>query len=137
MPRETGTVILLIDNSARVKVVPSGACSSCEAKTLCMGGDRGERVIEARNEIGAGVGDTVVVTIKSSHAVIAMLALFGLPIVLGFAGTLAGIQFNNNAVSAALGVGGVAIGLGAAKVVDRCWVAKKRIMPYIAEVRRG
>ncbi len=136
MRRETGTVIEVDGPGARVKVVPSGACSSCEAKTLCMGGDRGEKVIEARNEIGAGVGDTVVVTIKSSHAVIAMLALFGLPIVLGFAGTLVGIQFNNNTVSAVLGLGGVAVGLGAAKVVDRYWAGRKRIMPDITEVRR-
>jgi len=67
MMEETGKVVELKPGGTAMVLCRKGsACGHCSAADRCeMGKDSGERLVEARNQAGAGIGDQVRISISS------------------------------------------------------------------------
>lgn len=79
---ESGQVVEVKGERAVVLMAPSNFCQSCG---LCVQREGGMS-LEARNKVGARVGDGVTVELEAKKVVTASLYLYVLPIVLMFIG---------------------------------------------------
>ena len=91
MLEEEGRVTSVDGNYAFVSAQPSSACEGCSQKGAChvLGGG-GEMVIKALNDIGATVGNRVVVAISSRTFFKASALIYLLPVAALIAGGLFG-----------------------------------------------
>jgi len=111
---ESGTVVEVREHSALVRLRRSSACSGCASAGQChAGGGDSEQLLEARNEVGAAVGDPVRVAVSAravinASARIYLLPVAGLLIGAGVAQVLAGTFFSAPAGANAAGFGGIA-----------------------------
>lgn len=111
---ESGTVIEVRERTALVRLKRSSACSECASAGLChAGGGEREQFLEARNEVGAAVGDAVRVAVSAravvnASAMIYLLPVVGLLIGAGVAQFLAGVLISGPAGGNAAGFGGIA-----------------------------
>jgi positive regulator of sigma E activity len=133
MLTETGKVISVQTRSARVALAEHAGCAGCAARKVCRLGSEGEREIEAGNEIGAQLGDTVVVVVGTSYALGAAVVLFGVPVLLGLAGVIMGSR-HDNVMAGVFGLGGIIVGLALAKIVDSVWDRTEKAQPKIVEI---
>ncbi len=72
-----------------IVVVDSSRCSACAGKSACMGmmgAGSGERLLEAANDAGARVGDTVEVEFRTPAALTVVSVTFLVPVILMGAG---------------------------------------------------
>lgn len=107
-----------------VKVRRTSACASAHNCGSCdhcsMMENAPEIVVVAQDEMGAGPGDAVTVETATAGVLSAALLLYLAPLVLFFAGYLAGMALGWSEGSAiALGGGGFALGLLGAYGLDR------------------
>jgi sigma-E factor negative regulatory protein RseC len=85
---EVGRVVSVNDDAAVVSMRASGACKKCG---LCMASSDGKEVLLlARNEAGAGSGDTVEIEISPGRVLVAAFALYMLPVILTILGFAVG-----------------------------------------------
>ena len=110
MATEQGIVIKTDSRSAWVKTVKSGNCAGCTARGSChtMGGDD-KMEVRAINEVGAKVGDRIVLSFKTSSLLKASFLLYVFPILLLIVGAAIGqemaprFDFNPSGLSAIMG----------------------------------
>ncbi len=116
----TGMVREVREGMAAVAVDGSG-CGTCSARGACFslsGKAPGERILVARNDAGAGVGDTVEVEFRLQASMTAICATFLVPVALMGAGYVTAMPRGTS--MAALGAGiGLAAGLALAWAVNR------------------
>lgn len=112
------------DGTAQVLHIRQSACSGDCHKCSGCGAVQQQMFLTARNPIGAQVGDIVVVETKSAPVLTAALMLYILPLMLFFAGCIAGQLLWQRAVL----TGGTAFVLGIilAIVYDRLVVRKQK-----------
>ena len=111
MATEQGIVVRLGTDSAWVKTTRTSACEACAAKSSCrtLGGGK-DMEVEAINEAGAKVGDTVTIGFKSSSLLKLSFFIYIFPILCMFVGALIGQEFadsfsyDGSAVSAVFGL---------------------------------
>ncbi len=91
MATEEGTVIRVHASAAWVKTIKTSACESCEAKSSChtLGGGN-EMEIEAVNEIGAKIGDHVVIGFETASLLKVSFLVYMLPIFFMILGAVIG-----------------------------------------------
>ena len=110
MATEQGIVIKTDSKAAWIKTVKSGNCAGCTARGSChtMGGDD-EMEVRAINEIGAKVGDRIVLSFKTSSLLKASFLLYVFPILLLIVGAVIGqemapiFDYNPSGFSAIMG----------------------------------
>jgi sigma-E factor negative regulatory protein RseC len=110
MATEQGIVIKTDSGAAWVKTVKSGNCAGCSARGSChtMGGDD-QMEVKAINEVGAKVGDRIILSIKTSSLLKASFLLYVFPILLLIVGATIGqniaprFDFNPSGLSAIMG----------------------------------
>lgn len=130
--REKGEVIETTQSSAKVLLQSCETCKTCSASYLCRpSGD--DRVIEAKNSIGAHSGDEVYVEISAKTGFLALFLLFGLPVILGLIGLLLGVQYSDTH-SLVFGVIGLTVGLIIAKVVNNMISKNQKFLPRVTEI---
>ena len=84
--KETGKVSRKIDPlTVEVEVKESSACAKCG---ICHFSKTGTLILDAKNEIGASVGDTVEVEVPEGSVVFSSLLIFIFPIIAFFIGYL-------------------------------------------------
>ncbi len=84
--RETGKVLRKIDpHLAEVEIRSSSACAKCG---LCHFDRSGIISMDAKNDIGASVGDDVEIEIPEGRVILSSLMIFILPIIAFFGGYL-------------------------------------------------
>lgn len=112
------------DGTAQVLHIRQSACSGDCHKCSGCGAVQQQMFLTARNPIGAQVGDIVVVETKSAPVLTAALMLYILPLMLFFAGCIAGQLLWQRAVL----TGGIAFVLGIilAIVYDRLVVRTQK-----------
>ena len=109
---------------ATVMILRQSACSGDCHKCAGCGAVEQKLLLEARNPIGAAVGDTVTVTAGSGPVLAAAAVLYLLPVLLFFGGWLAGLALWQKG-----GLGGLCgflLGLALAIAYDRCVAGKKK-----------
>lgn len=111
---ESGTVVEVRGPIAVVLLKRSSACSGCASAGQChAGGGGGVQLLEARNEVGAGEGDTVRVAVPARAVINASVRIYLLPVAglllgAGVAQVLAGTFVSASAGANAAGFGGIA-----------------------------
>src|SRR3990172_11035469 len=62
---EEGVVVEVFDGMAKVRAVRGSSCDGCASKSMCKPGDVGSNtVIEAKNMLGAHIGERVEVAMQ-------------------------------------------------------------------------
>lgn len=94
MATEQGIVVRLGVETAWIKTTRTSACETCAAKSSCrtLGGGK-EMEVEAINEAGAKIGDTVTVGFKSSSLLKLTFFIYIFPILCMVVGAVIGQQF--------------------------------------------
>lgn len=88
--RENGRIIRLLDNNlAEVEFEATSACAKCKG---CKVSEVGRMVLQATNQIGAKVGDPVLVEIPEAESIRATLLVFIFPVIGLVAGYFTGIR---------------------------------------------
>ncbi|MDO9110797.1 MAG: SoxR reducing system RseC family protein [Desulfatirhabdiaceae bacterium] len=92
MATEEGVVISVEGATARVKTRRGSACASCSARHACASpdGDGQDMEVDAINQIGAAIGDHVMVSIESAALLKATFLLYVFPVICMIAGAFAG-----------------------------------------------
>jgi len=84
--KETGKIIKIISNDlVEVELKGSAACAKCN---ICLFKSNGTATINAKNKIGAALGQYVEIEIPEGRVVLSAILVFILPIVSFFAGYL-------------------------------------------------
>lgn len=111
---ESGTVIEVRGPTALVRLKRTSACAGCASAGHCHAGrGESEQLLEARNEIGAAVGDAVRVAVSARAVINASARIYLLPVAglllgAGAAQLLAGACISAPAGANAAGFGGIA-----------------------------
>jgi sigma-E factor negative regulatory protein RseC len=110
--RNSGYVVSVAKDRAEVVLGAHLECKHCGACLAAVGNKR--RTLDAINEIGAGIGQRVIIELKPGHAVGAAFLIFVLPVFAALGGGLAGYH-----IGELLGLRGdlMGIGLGSAALV--------------------
>ena len=91
MATEHGIVTRIDSREAWVKTVKSGSCEGCSARGSCHSlSDSGEVEVNAINEVGAKVGDRIVLNFETSSLLKVTFLLYVFPILLLIIGAAIG-----------------------------------------------
>lgn len=97
MATERGVVIRLgtpDSGVAWVQTQRSSACKSCSSRHSCNPGEQGKDMeVEARNDIGARVGDEIVLNLDTGPLLKATFLLYVVPIICMIAGAVVGHRY--------------------------------------------
>jgi sigma-E factor negative regulatory protein RseC len=130
--KEKGSVVEIVNSTAKVSLNANEACKTCSASHFCRPSGNA-RVIEAENIIGARIGDQVYIKISAHAGFIASFVLFGIPIILGLIGLVFGSQFSDTH-SILYGTVGLCLGLLIAKIANNILRKKQSFLPKIIEI---
>jgi len=93
--KEIGCVVSVKDDAAVVAMPMSGACEKCG---MCMmSGDGREVMLLAKNDAGAGDGDTVEIEIAAGRVVASAFLIYMVPVIMTIIGFLVGNTFTGGA----------------------------------------
>lgn len=116
---ETGRVVRAGAGRVEVEIVPGDACRTCGAAGICNWTGQRRRLVSARNEAGAQVGDRVVVHTSESGRLRSGALVFGIPAAGMVAGVVAGTLAGRDLWAAAGAGVGLAVGVGILLLVER------------------
>jgi sigma-E factor negative regulatory protein RseC len=141
MATEQGIVIKADSRAAWVKTVKSGNCAGCTARGSChsMGGDN-EMEVRAINEVGAKVGDRIVLSFKTSSLLKASFLLYVFPILLLIIGAAIGqemaprFDFNPSGFSAIMGFAFFFVALPIIKTMADKLAKKNEYRPKVTKI---
>jgi sigma-E factor negative regulatory protein RseC len=89
MLEETATVVSTSGNKAKVAIVRSEACGSCQAKSICSAGSGNINVLEVLNPVEARPGEKVLIKLPSGDLLKATALVYLLPAAAMVAGAAA------------------------------------------------
>jgi positive regulator of sigma E activity len=117
--RETGKVISTKNDRAEVEVAAKGECEHCTAHGICNWNGTTVRKVLTVNKVGAGAGDMVELETVEGSGAKTNLLVFGIPVVLMFAGVLiGGLVLRKDMWSGILAGVGLVLGFGIVKIID-------------------
>ncbi|MGD8283818.1 MAG: SoxR reducing system RseC family protein [Desulfobacterales bacterium] len=141
MATEHGVVIKTDSTSAWVKTVKSGACKACSARGSCHSlSSSDEMEVKAINEVGANVGDQIVLSFETSSLLKATFLLYVFPILLLIIGAVIGEQIapsfriNPSALSAIIGFSFFFAAVLFIKVMANRMAKKNEYKPQIIKI---
>jgi positive regulator of sigma E activity len=130
--RETGKVVSTKNDRAEVEVAAKGECEHCSAYGFCNWTGTSVRKVLAVNKVGAAVGDGVELELGAGTGAQTTLLVFGVPVVLMFAGVLiGGLVLRKDMWSGILAGVGLALGFGIVKAIDVSVNRSGRRLPVI------
>jgi len=88
-----GTVLSVDGNKAKVKVLTSLECMSCQSRNHCPAETGGTRIITVINEYGAKVSDYVVFEADTGKVILSAILLWIVPLIAMIIGYIAGERF--------------------------------------------
>lgn len=143
MATEEGTIVRIAGAVAWVKTKKSTACESCASRKSCnvMGGGD-EMEVEADNEAGAAVGDTVIMKFDTSPLLKATFLLYVFPILCMLGGAVIGQETASrfglppSGFSAVVGFAFLAVSILFVRSKGNRMAQKKEYRPRIIRVKR-
>lgn len=89
---EEGIVVEVFDGMAKVRAVRGTSCGGCASKSMCKpsSGSDTNVVIEAKNELGASVGERVQVSMRPRTFLTASFIAYMVPLIGFFIGSFVG-----------------------------------------------
>jgi sigma-E factor negative regulatory protein RseC len=141
MVTEQGVVIKINAGAAWVKASKTGACEGCSARGSCHSSGGGEEMeVEVINEVGAKVGDRIVLSFETGSLLKATFLLYVFPILLLIIGAVIGqeaapyLDFNPSGSAAVTGFSFFFAGLMIIKVKANQLAKKKEYRPKIIKI---
>ncbi len=130
--RESGKVVSSKNDRAEVEVAAKGECEHCTAAGICNWTGTSVRKVLAVNKVGAGAGDFVELETVEGTGAKSNLLVFGIPVLLMFAGVLiGGLILRKDMWSGILAGVGLALGFGIVKAIDISVNRSGRSLPVI------
>jgi sigma-E factor negative regulatory protein RseC len=137
---EKGTVEKVLGNKALVKIGRSSACSTCESRSSChVEGDK-KIVIEVKNTLGAGEGETVELSMPTGSVLKASAAVYILPVLGLMLGAFLGKVFSGllalGFTASAIAGGAAGLGLSIAVLIyfDRSVRSRPEYHPQMKRI---
>jgi sigma-E factor negative regulatory protein RseC len=145
MIEEQGVIIETRNDIAFISTERGSECDSCGSKTLCKpGGDGPDKtmIVEARNPIGAVVGERVLFTVGAATVLRAGMMLYLVPLLSFIAGVVVGQVLgpkvlpgsNLDLVSAVLGFLFLALSFGGLRIYGKRASTDETYRPTIVRV---
>jgi positive regulator of sigma E activity/YHS domain-containing protein len=143
MSEETGVVAVINeDGSARVVTERKDACNDCGASGCCTALDSksSRMVVRALNKAGAGVGDTVSLSLGTGSVYQSAILLYFLPVITLFAGAVTGTSLHQSVgmsetIAAVVFSGiGLAVGFGFTAMISRNPRVIEKMTPVITRI---
>lgn len=100
---QTGQVVEIIGDKAKVLVRRHDVCSKCGGCGISLSG-KGENFVEALNTVNAAVGQTVRVTSDTGQVLKASFVVYIVPVLFLLAGIALGKQFGGEPAGLIIGV---------------------------------
>ena len=125
-----GTVVSLNSGNAVIQFKRSSMCAHCGA---CEVAGRDSMRVELPNRLGAGVGDSVRVSMSGKSLVSASVLAYVIPLALFLAGVLIGVQFSELA-GIVLGILFCGVSFFVLRAVERKIGPTKRYEPVMTEI---
>jgi sigma-E factor negative regulatory protein RseC len=133
--RETGKVVSTKNDRAEVEVAARGECEHCTAHGICNWTGTSLRKVLAVNRAGAAAGDVVELETVEGDGAKSNLLVFGIPVLLMFAGVLiGGLVLHKDVWSGILAGVGLALGFGIVKIIDTAVNRSGRSLPVIVRL---
>ncbi len=130
--RENGKVVSTKNDRAEVEVAAKSECKHCSAHAMCNWNGTSVRKVLAVNKVGAAVGDGVELELGAGTGAQTNLLVFGIPVLLMFAGVLiGGLALRKDMWSGILAGVGLALGFGIVKAIDVSVNRSGRSLPVI------
>lgn len=132
---EQGIVIEVFDGMAKVRATRGASCDGCASKSMCNPMSNSDVVIEAKNELGACVGERVEIAMRPKTFLKASFIAYMIPLISFFIGGIIGKNIGGNDVWAAT-IGFISMVLCYAGI----WIYNKKALkegkfrPVITEV---
>jgi sigma-E factor negative regulatory protein RseC len=139
MATEKGIVTKTGLGTAWVKTLQSEACEGCSSCGTC-GAQRPDTEVEVINEVGAKVGDRILIDFKTSAFLKVTFLLYIFPIICLTLGAMFGLQvaadydYDESVCSAVLGFAAFFASVAVIRVAGRKMAANKRYRPQITKV---
>jgi len=136
--QETGRIIEINGEMAKVEVAQREICHRCPSENFCRLATGDSRQIEAVNKIGAKPGDIVKIEIGSGRILTGAFIVYILPIVALLAGGVLTEWFGGSQNMAII-TGMIALGVSFLIIwILNKWIARSRKMiPVIKEIIEG
>lgn len=99
---EEGIVVAVFDGMARVRAVRGSSCGGCASRSMCQPSENTDVIIEAKNDVGAHVGERVEIAVKPKTFLKASFIAYMLPLISFFTGAFIGKYVAGSDVWAAL-----------------------------------
>jgi sigma-E factor negative regulatory protein RseC len=130
--RENGRVVSTRNDRAEVEVAAKGECEHCTAHGICNWTGTSLRKVLAVNKVGALAGDVVELETVEGSGAKTNLLVFGIPVLLMFAGVLiGGLVLRKDMWSGILAGVGLALGFGIVKIIDVSVNRSGRSLPVV------
>ncbi len=139
MATEKGIVTRTGLGTAWVKTLQSEACEGCSSCGTC-GAQRPDSEVEVINEVGARVGDRILIDFKTSAFLKVTFMLYIFPIICLTLGAMLGLQvaadygYDESACSALLGFAGFFISVFIIRAAGRKMATHRNYRPQITKV---
>ncbi len=139
MATEKGIVTRTDLGTAWVKTLQSEACEGCSSCGTC-GAQRPDSEVEVINEVGARVGDRILIDFKTSAFLKVTFMLYIFPIICLTLGAMLGLQvaadygYDESACSALLGFAGFFISVFIIRAAGRKMATHRNYRPQITKV---
>jgi len=140
MISEQGIIERVSGRNAMVRIERTSACATCRSRQSCREVSGRDMIIEVANELGAGKGDRIEISIPSGSFLMLSLLVYLLPVAALIAGAIAGGAIagalNIDLTPAAIAGGCLAMGstFYALKRLDRSTRAQKDFRPRMTRV---
>ena len=139
MATEKGIVTKIGAGTAWVRTLPSEACAGCSSCGTCNA-QREDTEVEAINEVGARIGDRILIDIKTSAFLKATFLLYIFPIIGLTAGAMLGVHlaeqygYDPSACSAAFGFAAFFLSVAFVRVKGNQMGRQRAYRPKIIKV---
>lgn len=139
MATEKGIVTSIGPGTARVRTLPSEACNGCPSCGTCNA-QREDAEVEVINEVGAAIGDRILIDIKTSAYLKATFLLYVMPVIGLTAGAMLGMPvadyygYDGSVCSALLGFGAFFLTVAFVRIQGNRMGRERAYRPQIVKV---
>jgi sigma-E factor negative regulatory protein RseC len=139
---EQGIVDRVSGQKASVRVEKSSACASCQSRDSCRETSGRDMLIEVANDLGAGKGDRIEISIPAGSFLLLSILVYLLPVAALIGGAVlggaVGGAFAINPTSTFASIAGGCLGMGIAfyalKRLDRSARAQRDLRPRMTRI---
>ncbi|MBW1779963.1 MAG: SoxR reducing system RseC family protein [Deltaproteobacteria bacterium] len=140
MITEQGTIERISGRNAVVRIEKSSACATCQSRESCGEASGKDMILQVANELRAGKGDRIEISLPSGSFLMLSLLVYMLPVAALIGGAIAGgavaraLHINLTLASIAGGCLAMGVTFYALKRFDKSTRARREFQPRMTRV---